>query len=164
MQFQPHTPQTNTRPTGFTLVEMMIAVAIVGLLVALALPSYQNHLAKGHRADARTQLLLAAQFMQRFYAANDSFKQDRATPPNEVLTQIPGTLRQSPASGTALYELSLPADTLDDLKFTLKMSPIQGEKMANDACGAFTLTSTDIKANEVGGTAASTTLRNACWN
>jgi type IV pilus assembly protein PilE len=56
-------------------------VAIIGVIAALAMPAYTNHIARAHRADARTTLLQAAQYMQRFYAANDSFEKTRPGQP-----------------------------------------------------------------------------------
>jgi len=63
---------------GFSLVELLITLAILGILVSIALPSYSRYVARARRAQARVQLVQASQFMVRFYAANDSFKADRA--------------------------------------------------------------------------------------
>jgi type IV pilus assembly protein PilE len=58
--------QSHRRPiSGFTLIELMIVVAIVAILASIALPSYTSYIARARRADARTQLRQAAQFMQR---------------------------------------------------------------------------------------------------
>ena len=86
------------RIAGFTLVELMIVVAVVGVLTAIALPSYTSYIARARRADARAQLLQVAQFMQRFYAANDRFDQDRAG--TSVLSVMPTNLKKSPADST----------------------------------------------------------------
>ena len=58
---------------GFTLIEVMIVVAIVGILSAIALPSYNEYIRRGHRADARAGLLQAQQWMERAATATGSY-------------------------------------------------------------------------------------------
>lgn len=58
---------------GFTLIELMIAIAIVGLLVAIALPSYENYIIKSNRAVAKTQMLDIANRQPQFLIANRSY-------------------------------------------------------------------------------------------
>jgi type IV pilus assembly protein PilE len=141
----------------------MVVTAIVAILASLALPSYWRYLAKARRADARVQLVQAAQFMQRFYAANDSYKTDRSG--NAVLTQMPANLRQSPgdASSTALYALTIPEATLGEMQYSLQMVPVVTGPMVGDECGALTLDSTGLRGVLVGGVAASTGVRDLCW-
>lgn len=163
-----HIPQAyrqSHRISGFTLIEIMVVVAIIGILAAVALPSYTSYIARAHRADARTQLLQVAQFMQRFYAANDSFYKDRDE--NAVEDKIPASLKQSPADSTALYELKIPlgvAPLTNATTFTIRMEPVSGGKMTGDECGTFTLTSTGLRGIIVSGTASTSgTLRDSCW-
>ncbi|SNY54512.1 type IV pilus assembly protein PilE [Arsukibacterium tuosuense] len=55
---------------GMTLIEIMIVVAIVGILAAVAYPSYQNHVMRSHRAAATSCLMELSQFMERNYTQN----------------------------------------------------------------------------------------------
>jgi type IV pilus assembly protein PilE len=158
-----NTALLSRRPRGFTLIEIMVVVAIVAILAAIALPSYTQYIARAKRADARSQLLQVAQFMQRFYAANDRFDQDRSGA--TVDTLIPAGLSVSPATGTALYQLNSTITTLATATFTvsttgytLRMAPIEALPMATDACGIFTLTSTGVR-----GVSGATLSRDECW-
>ncbi len=145
-----HRPCGARPAAGFTLVEVLVVMAIIAILSAIALPSYTSYVARANRADARGQLLQAAQFMQKFYAANDKFDTDRAS--NAVIDQIPDSIKRSPADGTKLYDLSVSATASS---YTLTMAPIG--KMASDACGSFILTSTGLRS--VSGSLS----RDTCW-
>ncbi len=133
--------------SGFTLIELMIAVVIVGIIASIAVPSYQNYIRQSNRAVAKSILYENAQFMERFYTENNRYDQNIAG--NAVA--IPMT--QSPRSGAAQYTISL---QVANSTFTLRAIPNAGSSMAGDACGTLTLTHTGQQG--AGGSIAE------CWN
>jgi type IV pilus assembly protein PilE len=162
VQYSSETSKIARSSQGFTLIELMIAVAIVAILSSIAYPSYTSYIARAKRADVKSQLVQAAQFMQRFYTANDSYKYDRSPTPKEVSDQIPSQLTRSPSEGTQIYQLTIVADT-NPPKYDLTFSPLSGTTMANDECGSFTLDSAGRRGVKVGGAVGSTALRDKCW-
>jgi len=137
--------QIKKNNSGFTLIEIMIGIAIVGILAAIAVPSYLKIVARSNRAAAQAQLLQAAQYMQRFYAANDSYLSDRTG--NKTVDQVmPASLQSAPQGGTVLlYQLDWVNYAPSQSTFTLAMVPVAGQSMANDPCGSFTITQTGLK-------------------
>ena len=159
-----HAQGEPARRRGFTLIELMITVAIVSILAAVALPAYTSYIARARRADARTQLLQAAQFMQKFYASNDRYDQDRAG--TAIIDAMPANLKQSPADGTGLYALSIPlgvSPLTNATSFTLRMIPVAGGSMETDECGGFTLDSLGIRGVWVNSAQGGAALRDKCW-
>ncbi|MDP2016252.1 type IV pilin protein [Hydrogenophaga sp.] len=72
---------------GFTLIELMIAVAVVALLAAVALPSYNEYVMRSHRANARAALLQAAQWMERTATAQGTYPLAAAIPPGVLFVE-----------------------------------------------------------------------------
>jgi len=150
-----------SKASGFTLIELMITVAIIGILASIAFPSYTSYLARARRADARTQLLLVTQLMQRFYTANDRFDLDRAGSATSAASAFLASANRSPVDGTKLYDLNFAS--ISSTAFTAQMVPDPNGSMASDKCGTYTITSAGLRGVLVNGSVGTTALRDECW-
>lgn len=133
---------------GFTLIEVMIVVAILGILTAIALPSYQEYVRRGHRAEARAALLVVAQYLERLRTERNSYRPGGAAP------VVPAAILRSPITGPARYTLAVAAP--DGVSYTVTATPVGG--MAGDVCGALAIDQTGLRT--FGGAGGSQSL---CW-
>jgi type IV pilus assembly protein PilE len=124
-------------PSGFTLIEVMIVVAIVAILAAIAYPSYSESVAKGRRAQVTTQMLAAQQFMERWYSENYDYSKNTAGILVTAANQFPARFAKVPAEGTQYYTMSF--DAIAANAYTLQAVPLPGGAMVNDKCGTFKL-------------------------
>lgn len=135
---------------GFTLIELMITVAIVGILAAVAYPSYQQHILKTRRAEAKACLSELAQFMERFYTTNLRYDQDSGG----TAVALPNI--QCRTDLTNFYTTQFVADSLGQRSYSLEAVP-KGSQASDTACGTLSLTQAGVKGSSVTGAAAK------CW-
>lgn len=107
------------RSAGFTLIEVMIVVVIIGILSSIAYPSYQDYVKQARRADAQASLMELAQFMERHYTSKGGYLADGQTGSAPSLP-----FSSSPKDGgTAAYNLSL-AEKTTAQTYTVQAVPV----------------------------------------
>ncbi len=109
---------------GFTLIELMITVAVVAILAAIAIPSYSEYVLRSRRAQAKADLVEVAQQLERFHTVQNTY----------AGMTLPFT--QSPRDGTSRYTISLSGNPTASA-FTLQAVPGTGQD--KDKCGTLTL-------------------------
>ncbi|MDR3097147.1 MAG: type IV pilin protein [Paraburkholderia sp.] len=126
--------QRNER--AFTLLELVVALAVVAIVAAFALPGWRNQIARGHRIDAVAALYRAAQFV------------DAQSP---LPASLPAGMDQAPPGAAAVYRLKLLA--ADDMNggYTIMAVPTEAGPMRDDPCGAFVLDASGTRGNQVPG-------------
>jgi type IV pilus assembly protein PilE len=152
---------------GFTLIEVMITVAIVAILAVVAYPSYMDQIRRGNRAEAKEALMEDAQFLERNYTVNNCYHRDDADCAEADNVTLP--YAQSPATGTAKYNITVdyPADAPCSLGQCFTLSAAPAGTMTGDPCGTLTLTQAGAKgAGDYNGdgTAGDTDDVAACWH
>jgi len=130
------------KTNGFTLIELMIVVAVIAILMAIALPSYAAYVTRANRGNAKAALLKASQWMERVATAQGSYP---------TVTEFGSTGLAVVEGNRYTVSLQLPATGGYLLTATR-----QGAS-ATDACGNFTLTQAGVR--NVTGTLSVTD----CW-
>jgi type IV pilus assembly protein PilE len=120
---------------AFTLIELMIALAVAAILAAFAVPSYRQHLARGHRVDAVAALYRAAHYLETWEGSLPS--------------RLPDGLDRVPAHGAPVYDLVL--RTADEPGgYRVEARPAPDGAMRDDACGTYVLHADGVRENRNG--------------
>lgn len=123
---------------GFTLIELMIAVAVVAILAAVALPAYQDYVRRGHRASAQAYLMDLAQKQQQYFLDSRAYTGSAATL----------GYASTPSDVAPYYTVTITVDGGPPPGFSIQAAPI-GSQTA-DKCGTLTLTGTGAKSSSAG--------------
>lgn len=143
------------RSRGFTLIELMIVVAVIAILSAIAYPSYREHVLRGNRNDAKGVLLENAQWMERNYTTTNLYNQDGSGTAISASTALPWP--KSPRDGGNTY-YTMAITAVASSSYTLTATP--AGTSVNDRCGNLTITNTGLKGAN-GSTSGATV--DDCW-
>ena len=148
------------KSAGFTLIEVMVAVVIIGILLATAVPSYQQYVIRGNRANMQAQMLTIASALERYRAQN--FRYLGATLTN---TGIYGGA-VFPLQGQAHYSLQLTGDNTDGTPNTTWVLTAKATSNVQKKDGVMILNSAGQRCWLAGATTTTCTLGDAAqgWN
>ena len=137
---------------GFTLIELMIVVAIVAILTAIAYPSYITYITKTHRVAAEGCLSEYANYMERYYTTNLRYDQDTLGVANTLPTFDCKTTQQTGAN----YKYTF-ANTPTQTTYTIQAAPINAQQARDTLCGTLSLDQTGARTESGTGTV------DQCW-
>ena len=140
---------------GFTLVEVMVTVAILGVLAAIAIPNYQNTVRKSNRADAKTALNTLSNELARFYAVNRTYTTDMTN------FSLPSATAASALSENGNFRISIAAGADGIAKnYIISATQETSYQKKDTDCATFAMTSAGQKGSiNKAGTSSTAT----CW-
>lgn len=116
------------REAGMTLIELLVVLTVLGILLAVALPSYEQYVLRGHRGQARATLMQAGQWLERAATAQGTYPASAQVPVD--LLKVEGSRYTVTAVTTAT---------------TFTLTAIPSGRQATDGCGTFRLDHTGAR-------------------
>lgn len=141
---------------GFTLVELLIAIAIVSILAAVALPSFQDQIIRSRRAEGKTALLRAAQLLERHYTVNNTYVTDVALVYGLAAGQAVYS-GENPTSAASNYRITVSAQADCPITQCYTLTATQNGGFSDSKCGNLSLTSTGVRGK------SGTETAERCW-
>lgn len=132
---------------GVTLIELLVAVAIVGILAAIAYPNYRQYALRGNRTEGKAELMEVAQELEKCYTRYGAYNDGNCF----AFTQVNGDNRWSEARR---YRVRFQEGGITTNTYTLQAVP--QEAQAVDSCGTLTL-------DETGQRSSATPADTKCW-
>lgn len=142
---------SRTPANGFSLIELMIVVAIMGVLVAIAIPAYTDSIRQSNRAEAKGELVQVASEQERFFSSNNTYSTD-ATPLN-----APVVADRDRTTANGWYLISVDACAGGAITNCFIATATAQNDQAADGCTTLTLTNVGVR----GATGLTT---DECWN
>jgi len=130
---------------GFTLIELMITVVVIGILASIAVPSYMQYMERGKRAEGKAALEAAAQMMERSFSINNTYPSTLAAAGISSFTESRRYALAAPTPG--------PSGSLAT-SFVLSATP---SGWTDPRCGTLTLSSTGVRGS------SGTSSVSDCW-
>jgi type IV pilus assembly protein PilE len=137
-----------SRQKGVTLIELMVVVVIVGILAAVAIPTYRSYVVRSNRTEAKGALMNTAQNLERCYTNSTPYAYNSATCAAAV------TLPMTIAGGNYVVRF----DALSATTYRLIANP-QGPQAADTQCGSFLIDQAGVQTV----TGALSTTPQQCW-
>jgi type IV pilus assembly protein PilE len=147
------------RQGGVTLIELIVVIMIVGILAAIAVPSYRDYVMRANRTDARAALLTLATAQEKYYLQCNSYVATLDATKNNTCPPG-GSLRLNATSERGYYTIAVTAADVNGWIATA--TAVSGQPQARDTrCAVFQLTSTGLKTAKNSASADNST---ECWS